>query len=221
MITVDRKNLLLALTRLNRVIVKRHRMPLLTCVAIDADKNGTRVYGTDLDLWCETKIEVTGDLSIRVNHRQMAAVIKACPGQDVTLEAADDDKAKVMSGKYIAVLDQIHATEPVDLFAPTFKKKTHCLLDTKSLGRAIRFVSTDETRYYLNGVHVARNDGQVRVTSTDGHRMFRADGGKSNLKTQIDMIMPSAAVKFINAMAMGKPVKVDIGDNHCRYRGGR
>lgn len=49
----------------------------------------------------------------------------------------------------------------------------NAIVDAQLFRAASNFVSTETTRYYLNGVFIEKHkDGGVTMTSTDGHRMF-------------------------------------------------
>jgi hypothetical protein len=68
-------------------------------------------------------------------------------------------------------------------------------LNVSFLKAAMLFASTEETRYYLRGVHLLRRGAHLRLTATDGHRLFCAMQTLSEPGDDFDIILPSEGLK--------------------------
>jgi hypothetical protein len=68
-------------------------------------------------------------------------------------------------------------------------------LNVSFLKAAMLFASTEETRYYLRGVHLLRRGAHLRLTATDGHRLFCAMQTLSDSGADFDIILPSEGLK--------------------------
>jgi DNA polymerase-3 subunit beta len=68
-------------------------------------------------------------------------------------------------------------------------------LNVSFLKAAMLFSSAEETRYYLCGVHVLRRGAHLRLTATDGHRLFCAMQTLGDSGDDFDIILPSEGLK--------------------------
>jgi hypothetical protein len=68
-------------------------------------------------------------------------------------------------------------------------------LNVSFLKAAMLFASAEETRYYLRGVHLLRRGAHLRLTATDGHRLFCAMQTLSDPGADFDIILPSEGLK--------------------------
>jgi DNA polymerase-3 subunit beta len=214
--TMEAKSLMKALRLLCKVVRTERTIPILQTVLIDASDGHIRLSATDLDNRLSVNVlapDVTGFWSARVNARDLLKIVSTQSGP-VTLEpiAATvtcyngfDNKGEPSQPHEVdAARLKIGATT-LPGFAPSavpllqIKGEPVAVnVDAESLADCLRFVqhaaSTEETRYYLNGVYF---DG-ARVAATDGRRMAVADwlaAGKADAKG----IMPRAAVALILA----------------------
>ena len=179
--TIERATLLKCLSHVQSVVERRNTIPILSNVLIEASEGGKiKVTATDLDLQVvETfaaDVETPGATTVSA-HTLFEIARKLPDGSQVQLHAADGRMA-VNAGRARFSL----ATLPRDDF-PTIAEgelPTSFEIPASSLIQIIdktRFaISTEETRYYLNGIffHVS-DDGQpvLKAAATDGHRLAR------------------------------------------------
>jgi DNA polymerase-3 subunit beta len=179
-LTLDRSALLKALEPVQRIIERRNTIPILGNVLLRADAAGLVLTGTDLDIELRTstpaEVETPGALTLPAGT--FYDIVRKLPeGSQVAIEqAAAGERATVRAGRsrfQVASLPEsdfpdITAGEPSHRFALTAK----ALL---GLIEATQFaISTEETRYYLNGVHIHdAGEGQMAAVATDGHRLAR------------------------------------------------
>ena len=178
---IERKPLLDALTFLARHIVERgNTIPILSCVLICATDAGVRLAGTDLDIFAETTIPAAWDVpgSFAADSAALLAAVKACDGDTINL-AVDGGKLKVWgSGVAVSVTILPACDFPA---AKAIEKPARLVFDAATLAadvlRVRGSVSTEETRYYLNGAYfhapvmAADAPPVLRMVSTDGHRL--------------------------------------------------
>jgi DNA polymerase-3 subunit beta len=180
--TIERANLLRSLGHVQSVVERRNTIPILSNVLIEASADGTiRLMATDLDLQINetleaVSVEVAGSTTVSA-HTLFDIVRKLPEGTQVSLTASDG-KMQVVAARSRYSLN----TLPRDDF-PIIAEgdlPTRFELPATTLRQIIdktRFaISTEETRYYLNGIffHVA-DDGQpvLKAAATDGHRLAR------------------------------------------------
>ena len=179
--TIERATLLKSLSHVQSVVERRNTIPILSNVLIEASADGAiKLMATDLDLQIvdsiAAQVEQPGATTISA-HTLFDIARKLPEGSQVSLQAAEG-KMLIQAGRARFNL----STLPRDDF-PVIAEgdlPTSFELPAETLKQIIdktRFaISTEETRYYLNGIyfHVA-DDGQpvLRAAATDGHRLAR------------------------------------------------
>ena len=179
--TIERATLLKGLSHVQSVVERRNTIPILSNVLIEAQAGGTmRLMATDLDLQIDETIAAAVDQpgAITVSAHTLFDIVRKLPeGSQVELTAAEG-RITVNAGRAKFTL----ATLPRDDFPMIAEGElpTTFELPAETLKQIIdktRFaISTEETRYYLNGIflHVT-DDAQplLRAAATDGHRLAR------------------------------------------------
>ncbi|MGR3342244.1 MAG: DNA polymerase III subunit beta, partial [Paracoccaceae bacterium] len=184
-ISIERSALLKALGQAQSVVERRNTIPILANVLIEADGSETTFRATDLDIEVVDKataqVERAG--ATTVSAVILHEIVRKLP--DGALVALTDDGAAgrltIEAGRSKFSL----ATLPREDFPIMASAEYDCnfsapaALLRRLFDKSKFAISTEETRYYLNGVymHVSTADsGQVlRCVATDGHRLARID----------------------------------------------
>ena len=228
--TIERAKLLRCLSHVQSVVERRNTIPILSNVLIEASADSTvKIMATDLDLQVVESLEaasVEDAGSITVSAHLLFDIARKLPdGTQVSLETADN-RMVVKAGRSRFQLP----TLPRDDFPVIVEGDlpTSFLLPAALLAELIdrtRFaISTEETRYYLNGIflHVADDDRPVlKAAATDGHRLARftldrPDGAEG----MPDVIVPRKAVAELRKLleeAEEASVKVDLSASKIRF----
>jgi DNA polymerase III subunit beta len=179
--TIERATLLKSLSHVQSVVERRNTIPILSNVLIEASADGTiRLLATDLDLQVvdsvQAQVEQAGATTISA-HTLFDIARKLPEGSQVSLQAAEG-KMLIQAGRAKFNL----STLPRDDFPLIAEGElpTKFELPAETLKQIIdktRFaISTEETRYYLNGIffHVSDDPQPVlKAAATDGHRLAR------------------------------------------------
>ncbi len=192
-VTVERAELLKSLGHVHRVVERRNTIPILANVLIRADKSHLAFKATDLDLEITETIaaEVGPAGSTTVPAHMFYEIVRKLPeGAQIVLEASGDRAMlTIRAGRSRFTLQTLPESDFPDLAAGdmthTFKLAA---ADLKRLIDKTQFaISTEETRYYLNGIYLhtagaakaatasCRRDrrsppGAVRATSAGGRK---------------------------------------------------
>jgi len=180
-VTVERAALLKSLGHVHRVVERRNTIPILANVLIKAEKSKLTFKATDLD------VEVTESISAEVGpsgsttvpaHMFYEIVRKLPEGAQVVIEASGDRAVlAIRAGRSRFTLQTLPESDFPDLAAGemthTFKLAA---ADLKRLIDKTQFaISTEETRYYLNGIYLhtagTAKTPTLRGVATDGHRL--------------------------------------------------
>jgi DNA polymerase-3 subunit beta len=165
-----------ALGRSQGIVEKKSTMPILSHVLLEARKgNELVVSATDLDLAVSSEhpCEVLKEGALAVSARHLYDIVKALPEQSVTLKRAHNNYLEVKSGPSEFRIVGLPAEDFPAL--PRFEKVAFTDLAPEDLlgmiERTLFAVSTDETRYNLNGVFFEPSPEALRLVATDGHRL--------------------------------------------------
>ena len=179
--TIERATLLKGLGHVHSVVERRNTIPILSNVLIEAEEEGgIRLMATDLDLQINETVEanVTEPGATTVPAHTLFDIVRKLPeGSQVELIAAEG-RMQVNAGRARFTL----ATLPRDDF-PVIAEgdlPTQFELPAATLRQIVdktRFaISTEETRYYLNGIYLHVSDEAqpvLKAAATDGHRLAR------------------------------------------------
>ncbi|MCZ8324262.1 MAG: DNA polymerase III subunit beta [Sphingomonadaceae bacterium] len=225
--TIERATLLKCLSHVQSVVERRNTIPILSNVLIEAAADGTvRIMATDLDLQVvETlgAVSVEGAGAITVSAHLLFDIARKLPdGSQVSLETADN-RMTVKAGRSRFSLP----TLPRDDFPVIVEGDlpTSFELPAATLAQLIdrtRFaISTEETRYYLNGIFLHVTDEELKAAATDGHRLARftikrPDGAEG----MPDVIVPRKCVAELRKLleeALDANVLVDLSASKVRF----
>lgn len=174
-LSIARQDLARVLTTVGRVVESRNTIPILGNVLLSAADGRLQVTGTDLDIVATDSgvatVEQPGTLC--VDAKLLSDIAKKAGG-DVTL-SEDNGQLIVKSGRSRFALGTLPASDFPDLKGGKFTASFD--IDLAALFAPVAFaISTEETRYYLNGIFLHVVDGKVVAVATDGHRLSRHVG---------------------------------------------
>ena len=227
--TIERATLLRCLSHVQSVVERRNTIPILSNVLIEAEgDNSLKVMATDLDLQVVEHMNASVDSAgaITVSAHLLFDIARKLPeGSQVSLEAAENRLA-IKAGRSRFSLP----TLPRDDFPVIVEGDlpTSFELPAKTLAELIdrtRFaISTEETRYYLNGIffHVSDDSEPVlKAAATDGHRLARFTLPRpEGAEGMPDVIVPRKAVAELRKLleeAMDGNVQIDLSASKIRF----
>ncbi|WP_019960339.1 DNA polymerase III subunit beta [Woodsholea maritima] len=229
-LTIERAALLKALGHVQAVVERRNTIPILSNVLIEASGDQARFTATDLDMEI---VEATG---ARVDREGMVTapahtlyeIARKLPdGADVTLEmASDDPRMSLSAGRSRFNLPALPPSDfpvmPSEDLAVTFQAPADQM--ARLIDKTRFAVSTEETRYYLNGIHihVADRDRRpvLRAVATDGHRLALAEMQlPSGAEAMAAIIVPRKAVNEIRRLLedANDDVTVSVSEGKIRF----
>jgi DNA polymerase III subunit beta len=185
-----------ALARSQGIVEKKSTMPILAHVLLEAKKVGElHVSATDLDVSVsgEHPCEVLKEGAVSVSARNLYEIVKSLPETTVSLKKTPNNHLEVRSGSAEFRIVGLPSEDFPAL--PRFDKVHFVSLEPKLLleliDRTSFAVSSDETRYNLNGVFFEPAGGSIRMVATDGHRLALAEAKvEGDFKLKKGVILP-------------------------------
>ena len=175
--SVTKEKLLEALQQVQNVVSTRTTLPILSNVLLQANETELFLTTTDLDVGvrgtCEAHVDKAGATTLPA--RRVFNIIRELPSSEIQVDVDGKNAASIRSGQsFFKILGL-----PEDEFPPLpkFEDAKVVTMRQKDLRDGLRktsyAISTDETRYVLNGVLFSFKDNKLTLVATDGRRLFR------------------------------------------------
>ena len=228
-LSIERNTLLKAVSHAQSVVERRNTIPILANVLIEAENGKVQFRATDLDVEIvdrvQAKVERTG--STTVSAVLLHEIARKLPDGALIELTADTSTGRltVEAGRSNFSL----ATLPKEDFpimasseyAANFSAKSG---DLRRLFDKSRFaISTEETRYYLNGVYMHsatfENSKVLRCVATDGHRLARVDTAiPQGAEDLPGVIIPRKTVAEIRKFLDDDEVEIAVSVSETKVR---
>jgi DNA polymerase III subunit beta len=198
----------------------KNTMPILANLLLTAKKDILSITGTDLEIGmqCQCPVEVLEEGSITIPAKKLMDIVREFSENEIEMQVSEQNKIAINCGKSHF---KIMGISPEDFPSlPTGKKdKSVTIKDSvllKMLKKCHFSVSVDETRYVLNGVLLETDEKNIRMISTDGHRLSYTQEEISSSASSFKAIIPSKAVAEMMKILSGddEDITINFTDNH-------
>jgi DNA polymerase III subunit beta len=222
-IVTDRENLLEPLQQISGVVERRQTLPILANILINAGGSGLQMTATDLEVELKTEANANceGEMDFTVPARKLLDITKALPeGAVINLEI-NGDKAKLQSGRSRFSLGVLPAQD-YPVIEPTPSNMVMTIKEGlfKRLIEKTQFaMAQQDVRYYLNGMLLEIQDGDIRTVATDGHRLALSQSlGAVNKDMEIQVILPRKAVIELGRLLKDKEeeIKIELSNSYIK-----
>ncbi len=175
---IARNDLLKALSHVQNVVERRQTIPILANVLLSVKDNKLTLRATDNEIEISDKVDLLSaeEGEITVSAHKLYEVVKKLSDGAMISCSMKDNLLMVSSGRSRFSLP----TLPTDGFpimniedaSVTFKLTAAEILSL--IERTVFAVSTEETRYNLNGIYLHTTEKELKAVATDGHRLANA-----------------------------------------------
>ena len=219
LVQIERDALLKPLQAVTGIVEKRHTLPILSNVLIERKQGNLTMVATDLEIQVAARMELGKgpgeDTGLTVSARKLQEILRALPdGSEAALEV-QNNRLQVRSGKSRFNLQ----TLPVGDFpamAEPGAAQAKVSMPQKALRELLLLVqyamAQQDIRYYLNGLLMVLEGGQVKVIATDGHRLSYAARALGQSQEKREVILPRKAVLELSRLLAisDDPVSIEI-----------
>lgn len=228
-VTLERNHLLKSLGHVHRVVERRNTYPILLNVLISASEGGLDLRATDLDIEVTERVPAmvaTPGTTTVAAHTLYEIVRKLPDGAEIRLETQGNEQMLLSAGRSRFNLACLSPESFPDLKSGAFGHQfSMAAAELKELIERTQFaISSEETRYYLNGIyfHPVEIDGSptLRAVATDGHRLARAEtAAPDGSAGMAGIIVPRKTVGEVQKLleeAEGE-ISVEVSDTKIRF----
>jgi DNA polymerase-3 subunit beta len=221
--SVSKEKLLEGLQTVQNVVSTRTTLPILSNVLLQAVEGTLRFTTTDLDVGVraavEAQIEKPGATTLPA--RRLVTIARELPASEITIEVDSKNVASIRSGpsffRILGLPEEEFPPLPKFENAKTFTIRQKDLRD--GLKKTAYAISTDETRYVLNGVLCSFRDNKLTLVATDGRRLALVDIELEFPRShETDIIIPTKAVSELQRLLTEDgELKLSIGENQVAF----
>lgn len=223
---ISKAVLLQGLQTVQNIVSLRTTLPILSNVLLTAEKNDLWLTTTDLEVSvrCRVDANVSKAGSTTLPARRLFSIVRELPDSAIEFEVDEKDVASVKCG---ASFFKIIGLSP-DEFPPVSKSQGKYAY---TLGQAVLrdmlkktsySVSTDETRYVLNGELFSLHGGKLVVVATDGRRLALIEQEIEFPKeAEADLIVPTKTVnELMHVLGDDGEVRIHATENQILFEFG-
>lgn len=219
-ISIPKRDLLDAAKYINDTVEKKSAVPILTHVYVAAKDNKLTVRATDLDIMVETSVacEVEQEGATTVSAEIFKAIVeKSKDDTEIKLEQKEPrGPLQVKYGRSRFSLQTLPVEDFPEFTTRDMAHEFSIPVDnlTGLLKRTEFCVSSEETRYYLNGIYFHHGDKNLCAVATDGHRLAKVtceapEGADKfgNSNNPNGVILPRKTTEILQKIIKGKKIE--------------
>ena len=221
--SVSKDKMLEGLSIVQNVVSTRTTLPILSNVLLQASDGEIRLTTTDLDVGVrgsvEAQVERTGATTLPA--RRLFSIVRELPAAEIYFDVDSKNLASIRSGSSYFKINGL----PEEEFPPLarFDEAKVFAIAQKQLKDGMKktsyAISTDETRYVLNGTLFSFKENKLTLVATDGRRLALVDLELEFPRSQeLDIIVPTKAVTELQRMLREEgDAKITIGENQIAF----
>ena len=213
-LTIGKEQILIGLQAVQNIVSTRTTLPILSNVLIRAENDRVEFTATDLDvtITCSVECKVTRPGATTLPVKKILGIARELAASDIDLEVDDKNVCSLRSGPSFFKIRGLGADEfpPLPVFNDE-KKISLPQAKVRGMLRKTAFaISTDESRYVLNGIFFSLKEHKLTMVATDGRRLALVDEEvEVPEKSQTEFIVPAKAVNELNRL-MQEQGEVDL-----------
>jgi DNA polymerase III subunit beta len=221
--SVTKEKLLECLQQVQNVVSTRTTLPILSNVLLQANGKEVRLTTTDLDVGVRGSFEadVEKEGATTLPARRLFTIIRELPSSEIQFDIDGKNAASIRSGQSFFKILGLPEEEFPPL--PKFDDSKVVTIRQKDLRDGLRktsyAISTDETRYVLNGVLFSFKDNKLTLVATDGRRLAMLDIDLEFPRShEADIIIPTKAVTELQRLLTDDgDVRVSVGSGQIAF----
>jgi DNA polymerase-3 subunit beta len=226
-LVVRKNDLLKELSLLQGIVERKNTIPILANVLLDARENAVSLLATDLDVGlrsrCEASVTKPGTLTLPA--KKLFEIVNALPDTEIRIEEDKGGKSvTIAADRFESRMQTLPASEfPTP---PEDAGQAVASLPAAAVKRMIaqtKFaITSEDTRYFLNGAQLVLQPDSMSMVATDGHRLafvrVHESPGKG-VKTEV--LLPRKTLNEIARLIDGvESIEFSHGENHLFFRAG-
>ncbi|MGE0791499.1 MAG: DNA polymerase III subunit beta [Sandaracinaceae bacterium] len=217
-LTIQKRDFLRGLARTHGVADRKSSMPILSNILLATEGEDTlRLAATDLYLGVSATVpaHVKGKGTIAVSARTLFDIVKNLPEGEIEWKVGANHSAEIKSGKVKYRIPGMPGDDFPLLPSPGRAEFTE--IDAEGIGELVGktqySMSNDDTRPHLSGALFEGDGKVVRMVTTDGHRLSKAERKLGDDKmVSFSMLVPNKGVGELKRLVEDQRADAKKGD---------
>jgi len=222
-LTITKEQLLAGLQSVQNVVSTRTTLPILSNVLLRAEGSRLELTATDLDVTISCSVEaiVAKPGATTLPVKKIFGIARELSGAEIEIDTDEKNVTSVRCGASFFKIRGLGAEEFPPL--PKFKDDKKVVLAQEKVRGMLKktgfAVSSDESRYVLNGIFVSLKEHKLTVVATDGRRLALVDEEVDvPAGSQGEFIVPAKAVNELSRLIQEKgEVEIRFTDNQASF----
>lgn len=229
-IRLSRAEFLTELIPMQGIVERKTTIPVLSHLLLKADGERLNLAATDLDVsltsWCYAEVLQPGGIAVQA--KKFMEIIRSVVGEEVHLHQEEPRILTIRAGKSRF---KIHGLSPEDFpTLPAVEGRSQVEIPFQDLRRMISkilfAVSSEESRFQLNGALLKLKDGALELVATDGHRLALVEGrldgeGSAKASAADSVLVPRKALQELQRLEGEGNLSFRRGEHHLSFQLGR
>ena len=222
-LTISKEQIISGLQAVQNVVGTRSTLPILSNVLLQANGDRLELTATDLDVTIscsvEAKVKKAGATTVPV--KKLFGIVRELNGSEIEIEVDEKNHCSIRAGASFYKINGLAAEEFPP--SPKFKEDKKVVLKQETFRSMLKktsfAVSTDESRYVLNGIFLSLKDNKMTMVATDGRRLALVDEeAEVPEKSQGEFIVPAKTVGELGRLLQDKnEVEIRFTDNQAAF----
>lgn len=220
---VSKEKLLEGLQQVQSVVSTRTTLPILSNVLLQGEGTTLQMTTTDLDVGVRCSVEAGIDVAgaTTLPAKRLFTIIRELPNTEITFETDAKNAASIRSGqsffKILGLPEEEFPPLPKFEGAKTFTLPQQALKD--AFKKTSYAISSDETRYVLNGIYGAFKENKLTLVATDGRRLAMVDLDlEIPPESEGNVIVPAKAINELQRLLKDEgEIKISLGENQVAF----
>ncbi|MBI5384721.1 MAG: DNA polymerase III subunit beta [Verrucomicrobia bacterium] len=222
-LSIAKEQILTGLQAVQNVVSTRTTLPILSNVLIRAEANRVEFTATDLDVTISCTVEgtVKEPGATTLPAKKLVDIARELAAADIDLEVDDKNVCSLRSGASFFKIRGLSAEDFPPM--PKFKDDKKVSLPQEKVRSMLKktafAISTDESRYVLNGIFFSLKEHKLTMVATDGRRLALVDEEIDvPEKSQTEFIVPSKAVNELTRLIQEKgDLEIRFSENQAAF----
>ncbi len=225
---VKRAEFLAELLPMQGIVERRTTIPVLSHLLLQAREEKLHIAGTDLDVSltssCEAEVKREG--AVAVQAKKFVEIIRALTAEEVRLQLDEHQALLITAGtsrfkihglqaQDFPTLPDVSKEKPIDVPFALFRRM---------VGKILFAVSSEESRFQLNGALFKLKAKSLELVATDGHRLALVENEIPGSKEADGVLVPRKALQELQRFESGdaeSTLAFRRGEHHLSFRLGR
>lgn len=224
--TIGKTAFLKELNMLQGVVEKKSTIPILSNLLLEGAGAELWIKGTDLDVSISTQCaaEIRQSGAICVQAKKLFEIVRSLPDADIEIKLGANDQVSLVCDRSRFKMPGLTKDNfpEIKTFDGVFWSFPSELIRT-FISRTIFAITTEESRYALNGAKVEISGTGIRMVATDGHRLSFIEKQAEFGDAKLDVLIPKKTLAELARLCGETDDTVEIAstDNHLFFKVGR